>query len=73
MPTSGRNTAISNGCLIDHAEIQNSILLENAKVSCLDAPLQGSLIGRNVIVGNDGGRSRGYRLLIGDDSKVAIH
>ncbi len=68
----GPYSAVADGCEIDHAEIENSIVLENSKISGLDHRLEGSLIGRNVVIGGTNSKPRAYRLLVGDDSHIGI-
>jgi glucose-1-phosphate thymidylyltransferase len=68
----GPYSAVADGCEIRHAEIEHSILLENAKVSDLDHRLEGSIIGRNVVIGRSKSKPRAYRLLVGDNSQIGI-
>ena len=68
----GPYSAVADGCEIHHAEIENSIVLENSKIRDLDHRLEGSLIGRNVQIGGSNSEPRAYRLLVGDDSRIGI-
>jgi glucose-1-phosphate thymidylyltransferase len=68
----GPYSALADGCVITRAEIENSIVLENAKISDLEHRLEGSLIGRNVVIGGSNSKPRAYRLLVGDDSRIGI-
>ena len=49
----GPYTAIGEGCLIERAEVEHSILLAGSSVSGLDGRMESSLLGRNVVVGRD--------------------
>lgn len=68
----GPYTAIGNGCTVDHAEIDNSILLDGASVAHMDARVEGSLIGRDANVERGPRMPRAIRLLIGDSSHVRL-
>ena len=68
----GPYTAIGEGCTIESAEVENSILLAGSSVRSLDGRLESSLLGRNVTVGRDRRQPRAYRLMVGDNSEVAI-
>ena len=68
----GPYSAVADHCEIDHAEIEHSIVLENSKIVHLDHRLEGSLIGRNVVIGRSNSRPRAYRLLVGDNSHIGI-
>ena len=58
--------------MIERAEIENSIILEYAKISDLHHRLEGSLIGRNVVIGGQNSKPNAYRILVGDDSHIGI-
>jgi glucose-1-phosphate thymidylyltransferase len=68
----GPYTAVAEGCVIERAEIENSIILEHAKISDLHHRLEGSLIGRNVVIGGQNSKPNAYRILVGDDSHIGI-
>ena len=68
----GPYTAIGAGCVIEHAEIEHSILLEGATVTGLDGRIESSLLGRNVHIGRGDGQPRAYRFMVGDNSEIAI-
>jgi glucose-1-phosphate thymidylyltransferase len=68
----GPYSAVADGCEIQRAEIENSIVLENSKILDLEHRLEGSLIGRNVVIGGQNSKPRAYRLLVGDDSQIGI-
>ena len=68
----GPYSAIGDGCEIEHAEIEHSILLEGARVAGLDQRLEGSLIGRNAVIGRSNSKPKAYRMLVGDNSQIGL-
>jgi glucose-1-phosphate thymidylyltransferase len=68
----GPYTAIGAGCLVDHAELEHSILLDGSSVSHMDARVEGSLIGRDAKVERGPKMPKAIRLLIGDSSHVRL-
>jgi len=68
----GPYTAIGEGCSIQNAEVEHSILLADSVVSHLDGRMESSLLGRNVRVGRQHRQPRAYRFLVGDNSEIGI-
>jgi glucose-1-phosphate thymidylyltransferase len=68
----GPYTAIGERCVIEFAEVENSILLAGSEVRKLDRRVESSLIGRNVRIGRDVRQPRAYRFMLGDNSEVRI-
>ncbi len=68
----GPYSAVGDRCRIQNAEIENSILLADSSVVGLERRMQGSLLGKNVMIGRDDGQPRAYRFMIGDNSEVWI-
>jgi glucose-1-phosphate thymidylyltransferase len=68
----GPYTSIYHHCLIQNAEIEHSIVLENSHVKDIDQRIEGSLIGRGVEVIGSRQRPRTCKLTLGDHSKVSI-
>ena len=68
----GPYTAIGEGCAIQDAEVEHSILLAGSVVCDLDGRIESSLLGRNVRVGRDHRQPRAYRFLVGDNSEIGI-
>ena len=68
----GPYTAIGEGCTIQNAEVEHSILLAGAAVHDLDGRMESSLLGRNVKIGRDQHQPRAYRFLVGDNSEIGI-
>jgi glucose-1-phosphate thymidylyltransferase len=68
----GPYTAIGEGCTIDNAEVEHSILLAGCSVRDLDGRMESSLLGRNVKIARNDRQPRAYRFLVGDNSEIAI-
>jgi glucose-1-phosphate thymidylyltransferase len=68
----GPYTAVGDGCTIEKAEVEHSILLAGSVVRNLDGRMESSLLGRNVTIGRDQRQPRAYRFLVGDNSEVGI-
>ncbi|HVE68835.1 MAG TPA: glucose-1-phosphate thymidylyltransferase [Solirubrobacteraceae bacterium] len=68
----GPYTAIGEGCVIERAEVEHSILLAGSSVRGLEGRMESSLLGRNVTIGRDDRQPRAYRFMVGDNSEIAI-
>ena len=68
----GPYTAVGEGCVIENAEVEHSILLAGSVVSNLAGRMESSLLGRNVRIGRDHRQPRAYRFLVGDNSEIGI-
>ncbi len=68
----GPYTAIGEDCVIERAEVENSILLAGSSVTNLDGRMESSLLGRNVTVGRGERQPRAYRFMVGDNSEIGI-
>jgi len=68
----GPYTAIGDGCTIENAEVEHSILLAGSTVRDLAGRMESSLLGRNVTIGRDKRQPRAYRFMVGDNSEVGI-
>ncbi len=68
----GPYTAVGEGCVIQNAEIEHSILLTGSSVRGLDGRMESSLLGRNVRIGRGNRQPRAYRFLVGDNSEIGI-
>ena len=68
----GPYTAIGEGCTIENAEVEHSILLNDCTVCDLDGRMESSLLGRNVTVRRGERQPRAYRFLVGDNSDISI-
>jgi glucose-1-phosphate thymidylyltransferase len=68
----GPYTAIGEGCVIEHSEVEHSILLENSSVRHLGGRMESSLLGKNVTVARGERQPRAYRFMVGDNSEIGI-
>ncbi len=68
----GPYSSISSDCVVRHAEIEHSILLERVHVEDLDARVEGSLIGRDVTISRTDAKPRAYRFVLGDSSVIGL-
>jgi glucose-1-phosphate thymidylyltransferase len=68
----GPYSAIAEGCAIERAEVEHSILLAGSSVSGLDGRMESSLLGRNVRIRGDDRTPRAYRFMVGDNSEIGI-
>ena len=77
-PASGPNvfigpyTSIGNQTTISNTEIENSIIMESAKIDC-GKRITDSLIGRNVeILAYEQNIPKGHKLILGDMAKITL-
>ncbi|MCS7191074.1 MAG: glucose-1-phosphate thymidylyltransferase [Fimbriimonadales bacterium] len=68
----GSFTAIGDGVRLVSCEIEYSIVLEGSSVESLDVRIEGSLLGKNVVVRRGMKRPRTLRLMLGDSSLVEL-
>jgi glucose-1-phosphate thymidylyltransferase len=68
----GPYTAVGPGCVIDHAEVEHSILLEGSSVTHLDGRMESSLLGKDVRIFRGERQPRAYRFMVGDNSEIGI-
>ncbi len=68
----GPYTAIAEGCTIENAEVEHSILLAGSSVCNLAGRMESSLLGRNVAIRRDDRQPRAYRFMVGDNSEIGI-
>jgi glucose-1-phosphate thymidylyltransferase len=68
----GPFTAISDNCVIENAEVENSIIMSGAQVTNLLTRLDASLIGYNTTVSTKHTKPRTLNLFIGDNSDVKL-
>jgi glucose-1-phosphate thymidylyltransferase len=67
----GPFTSVASGCRITSSVLEHCVLLENARIENVDR-LEDSLIGKNSAVIKNQNTHQAYRLMIGDDSEVAL-
>jgi glucose-1-phosphate thymidylyltransferase len=68
----GPYTAVGEGCVVERAEVEHSILLAGSSVTGLDGRMESSLLGRNVTIERSRRQPRAYRFMVGDESEIGI-
>ena len=68
----GPFTSIYYDCLVENAEIEHSIVLENSTITDIPHRIADSLIGRNVEITRSEYRPKALKMTLGDNSKVGI-
>jgi glucose-1-phosphate thymidylyltransferase len=68
----GPYTSIAPGVVVSGSEIEHSILLSGSSVSDLNARMEASLLGRNAVLGRGDGIPKTLRMIVGDNSEIAI-
>ena len=68
----GPYTAIGAGVRVEGAEIEHSIILDNASILHIGGRLEASVVGRGAKVYRDFSLPRALRLQVGDDVEVAL-
>jgi glucose-1-phosphate thymidylyltransferase len=68
----GPYTSIDHHVTVENSEIEHSMVLENSKITNIEARIQDSLIGRDVVVSRSPIRPKALKLTVGDHSKVGI-
>ncbi len=68
----GPYSAIGERCVVERAEVENSILLEGSSVTDLNARVESSLLGRDVTIARSAGQPSAYRFLVGDRSDIGV-
>ncbi len=68
----GPFTAIDHDCVLIHAEIENSIVMERSQIKNVKDRISDSLIGRFVEVSQSPQQPKALRLMLGDHSRVGV-
>lgn len=68
----GPYTSIDHHVTVENSEIEHSMILENSRISDIEARIQDSLIGRDVVIARSPIRPKALKLTVGDHSKVGI-
>ncbi len=68
----GPFTSISHDVLVENSEIEHSMILEKSKIIDIDARIQDSLIGRDVILQRSPIKPKAHKLTLGDHSRAGI-
>ncbi|MDI6808153.1 MAG: glucose-1-phosphate thymidylyltransferase [Candidatus Eisenbacteria bacterium] len=69
----GPFTSIHDNVLVENSEIEHSIVLEGSTILNLGARLEGSLIGKNVVLKKNFSKPQAYRFMVGDSSQVEVY
>lgn len=67
----GPYTSIGPDCVLENAEVEDSILLDGSKVHGIER-VRESVIGRGAVVEPSDGRPAGRRIVMGDEAKVEL-
>jgi glucose-1-phosphate thymidylyltransferase len=68
----GPYSSVGEGCRVENAEIEHSILLAGSSVTGLDGRMESSLLGRDVKIARSNGQPKAYRFMVGDTSEIEI-
>jgi glucose-1-phosphate thymidylyltransferase len=68
----GPFTSVYHSCFVKDAELANSVVLEETRIEGVQGRIEGSLIGRNVVLRGALQRPRVYRLTLGDHSEAQL-
>jgi glucose-1-phosphate thymidylyltransferase len=68
----GPFTSIGNNVMVENSEIEHSMVLENSKISDIEARIQDSLIGRDVTIQRSPIKPKALKLTLADHSNVGI-
>lgn len=68
----GPFSSIDHDCVVQGAEVEHSIVLDNSQILDVETRIDESLIGRNVRIHRAQMRPRAYKLMLGDYSKLSI-
>ncbi|MFH1539260.1 MAG: glucose-1-phosphate thymidylyltransferase [bacterium] len=68
----GPFTSIDEDVVVEHSEIENSIVLRGSRISNLNRRLEESLIGRDAVVERSLSKPHSYKMMLGDCSRVDV-
>ena len=68
----GPYTSIDHDVVVENSEIEHSMVLENSVIKDLEARIQDSLIGSDVVINRSPIRPKALKLTVGDHSKIGI-
>jgi glucose-1-phosphate thymidylyltransferase len=68
----GPYTSIYHDVLVESSEIEHSMILENSKIQGIEARIQDSLIGRDVVIQRSPYKPKALKLTLGDHSQLGI-
>lgn len=68
----GPYTSIGDGSLIENCEIENSIVMDEVRISNFSPRIDSSLIGKKVEIIENDGKPKGVQIIVGDLGKVIV-
>ena len=68
----GPYTSIYHNVVVENAEIEHSVILEFSKIRDIEARIQDSLIGRDVVITRSPIKPKALKLTLGDHSQLGI-
>lgn len=68
----GPYTSIGNGVILENCEVENSILMDESKLSNLSARIDSSLIGKGVSISQNGKLPKAMKFVVGDLSSLEL-
>jgi glucose-1-phosphate thymidylyltransferase len=68
----GPFTSVNYNVEIKGSEVEHSIILEDSRITDVGGRIEGSLVGKNVVIEKHGTRPRAYRLMVGDYSRIEL-
>lgn len=68
----GPFTSIYHNVTIENSEIEHSMVLENSEITNIEARIQDSLIGRNVVINKSPIKPKSLKFALADNSQVGI-
>lgn len=68
----GPYTSIGNGVILENCEVENSILMDESKLSNLSSRIDSSLIGKGVRISQNGKLPKAMKFVLGDLSSLEL-
>jgi glucose-1-phosphate thymidylyltransferase len=68
----GPNVAIDKKCRVKGCRIEDTIVMEDSRIEDIEWPIMNSMIGRNVELAGGHGADGGYKLTLGDHSRIEM-
>jgi glucose-1-phosphate thymidylyltransferase len=68
----GPFTSVNYNVEIRGSEIENSIVLEDSRILDVGGRIEGSLVGKNVVIEKHNAKPRAYRFMVGDYSRIEL-
>ncbi len=68
----GPYSSIGDNCVLEHCEVEYSILMDRVSVKNVDVRIEGSLLGSDVEICRSNGKPRVQRFMLGEQSRVEL-